>query len=181
MNNEIKSEIQGIKIFKDLSSANFHLEEFEEGENIYIQEEGLFTKINGALEKIESNIGIKMTQYDINKNVYAQLPIKTEEEIEELKKVIREYNEYVSAKQRKMLLCRELNYYTIFEADSEYVSIEFDNLEDAVVTCAQDVGDILDIQPAGGACEIWIKTSETGEAVVMYLFNCEGMFVGYRG
>ena len=180
MDNGIKSEIQGMKIFKDLSSANFHLEEFKEGENIYIQEEGLFTKVNGVLEKIEGNIGIKMTQYDINKNLYAQLPIKTEEEIEELKKVIREYNEYVSTNQRKMLLCRELNYYTIFEANSEYVPTEFDNLEDAIVACAQEIGYILDIQPADGACEIWIKLPE-GDAVVMYLFNCEGMFVGYRG
>ena len=69
---------------------------------------------------------IKMTAYDINKQIIGQLQIMDKIAIEEKKKIIRKF---VSDKQNQfyMLLCRDVNYYTVFAIDvklaDEYVPV----------------------------------------------------------
>jgi len=164
----------------DLDSARFHINEIEEGNMVYIENEScIYVKDGDDFRRLEGGIDVKMTQYDLNKNIYSQMEIPEESKIREQAKIIDEF-EANDSNSRKMLLCRELNYYTVFEA-YENIDVEFETLKDAVLACATDWGQILDIQQAKEAVEIWIKLRENGEAVVMYLFNCENMFVGYRG
>lgn len=172
------------KIYSTLEDAKRRIADIDTGEMVYIEkEQAIYCLVDGELKLIDSgNINIQMTQYELNKQIYSQMNPKTPEEIEELKKVINNNIFYEIDEDdyfRTMLLCREKNYYTIFE-QVDFKPIEFEKYADAVVECAQDLGEILDIVAATGAVEIWLKLSDN-EVVVAYLFGCEGMFVNYRG
>lgn len=109
---------------------------------------------------------IKMTAYDINKQIIGQLPIMDKTAIAEKKKTIREF---VSNKQNQfyMLLCREVNYYTVFAID---VKLADECVDDVVIECAADLGLIKSIEPTedGNAIEIWVSNSE--DTYAMYFF-----------
>lgn len=165
-------------MYDTLDTARRHISEIAEGDMVFVEKEScIYVKIDDDFKRLESDLNFQMTKYEINKNIYSQMPVKTKEEIKELANHITEY--YSQAKERSMLLCRELNYYTVFELDKD--GGEFDTLANAVVTCAQDWGEILDIAPVENTVEIWIKLYESKEPVVMYLFPCEQMFVRHRG
>lgn len=112
-----------------------------------------------------------MSNYEINKMIYAQMPPKSKDELDKYVHLFK-----TPPKHRSMLLCRELNYYTIFEHDED--EPEFPNEGSAVLTCALDLGGIVDVNKVedNDAIEIWIKLPD-GEAVVAYHFNCDNIFV----
>lgn len=128
-----------------------------------------FDPVNGW-EVVEMNGGISMSAYDINKQVIGQLEILDEETMEEKKKAIRALCDEFKH-QFYMLLCRELNYYTVFYLNA-HLAIE--TVEDMVVECAQDIGNIkaIDKTEDGCAIEIWV-TNEDNETYVMYFFPYE--------
>ena len=165
-------------IYDTLDTARLHLSEMPDGKMIFVEDEScIYVKEENDFKHLDGGLNLQMTQYDINKNIYVQMPAKTKEELKELASYITEY--YTKVQERTMLLCRELNYYTVFELDKD--GGEFETLADAVITCLNDWGEILDIVPVDSAVEIWIRLYEKKEAVVMYLFPCEQIFVRHRG
>ena len=111
----------------------------------------------------DTNSTVELNAYDINKQIIGQLPTLTREELIEKKKIIRKFkatcnNVYY------MLLCRELNYYTVFV--SHVTALE--TMEDVVLECAQVHGEIKAIEEVDGAIEIWVSNDE--DTYAMYFF-----------
>lgn len=122
--------------------------------------------------------GFKMSIYDINKAAYLQVPALTQEQIEEKINFINTFMDERSPDKFHMLLCHDIDYYTIF---TELVLAPFPSLGAAVLECASDVGEIVDVIEANqpNAIEIWVKTDK--EAYCMYLFGCDPLVVYYAG
>lgn len=134
--------------------------------------------------KADANSEIQMTAYDINKQVIGQLPSLTDEELEDKKSVIASFvndtnNEYY------MLLCREMNYFTLCHrvpdmnpspADNVRQYSEWPNelitIEDLVIECAKVLGEIKSIDQVDGAIEIWVTSPFDTSA--MYFFPYDG-------
>ena len=166
-------------IYDTLKSAEYHINEMEDGDIIYVAEEqSIYIKDGDGFRHPNGDINVQMTQYEINKQVYAQLPPKTPEELGELAQIIIDFYKNISFDHRTMLLCRDINYYTIIEGFDCAAFVDFDSPEEAIIVCANDIGEILDINAVDGAVEIWVKTPE-GEAMAMYLFECENCFVSF--
>lgn len=107
--------------------------------------------------KIEANL------YELNKQLASQLPV-----FEESKERVQNFLEKSKAKYF-MLLCREINYYTLFVIDEN--APEEDSFADVVVECANDIGIIKAAEETDdGAFEIWV-TDKDNNSFVMYLFD----------
>ena len=118
----------------------------------------------------------QMTLYDLNKAIVAQLPLLTDEQLLEKGLLI---TENTKNSLYYMLLGREINYYTIFEQwNPSFLSSDFSNMGEAVITCLQDIGDVVDIDfiETTRAFEIWVRTKEQ-DNICLYLFDCEQMIV----
>ena len=118
-------------------------------------------------EEIKTNGNLSLSAYEINKQVISQLPPLSAEELIEKKILIREFmintqNKYF------MLLCRDINYYTLFHLDV-YENTD-ERLEDILFAeCAIFIGAIKAVDPTDdGAIEIWV-TNET-DTYAMYFF-----------
>ena len=109
-----------------------------------------------------TNNGLQVDLYSLNKQMVSQLPVfeNTKERLEEFKKDNVKYY---------MLLCRELNYFTLFHIDE--TAPKEDVFVDVVIECANDIGVIKSAaETDDGAFEIWV-TNTDGESFVMYLFD----------
>ena len=116
--------------------------------------------------------GLKLNMYDINKQVVAQLPCLTIEELEKkAKALITEYqNEQIAS--YYMMLCNDLKYYTLFHIDEFDGGSQLSFLPNEVLSClisfTDDIKEI-DFTEDRSAIEIWFSKNE--ETYVMYLFN----------
>ena len=118
-------------------------------------------------EEIKTNGNLSLSAYEINKQVISQLPPLSAEELAEKKILIRDFmintqNKYF------MLLCRDINYYTLFHLDV-YENTD-ERLEDILFAeCTMFIGDIKAVDLTDdGAIEIWV-TNET-DTYAMYFF-----------
>lgn len=118
------------------------------------------TKISGNFE---------MNLYDVNKQIIAQLADLDEASLEYSKnEIIAPYlqeqnNEFY------MLLCRDVNYYTLFQNVNQGCSMAKE-----IIECAKDIGIIKSVdQNENSAIEIWVQPID-GEPIVMYLFPYDG-------
>ena len=70
-----------------------------------------------------------------------------------------------------MLLCRELNYYTVFQR--QFNAATHENFGDVVIECLENLGDIksIELTETKDAIEAWIVDPNEHEAYVVYLFN----------
>lgn len=68
-----------------------------------------------------------------------------------------------------MLLCKEYNYYTIFELED---MLQFPDFAGAVSDIISELGNVYSIEndSTGGAIEIWIKPEGEETPLVFYLF-----------
>ena len=107
-----------------------------------------------------------MNLYELNKNMVAQLPPLSAEERVQKNKEIWEFCE-MAQNEYYMLLCHELRYFTLFNKTKLKV-LSF--IEDEVIACAEDLGQIVSIETKENAIEIWIKHKNIDEAYVMYFF-----------
>ena len=109
----------------------------------------------------------QMQAYDINKQIVGQLEILDETTLTNKAKEIRDFA-YSSNHKFFMLLCRDLNYYTVFYLDAKQAD---ETIEDVVIECAQDIGEIkaIDFVENNVAIEIWV-TNNDNETFVMYFF-----------
>lgn len=123
--------------------------------------------------------GIQISLYDMNKQLIAQMPPM--EDTDKQKEIIYTFEE----KYRNghyMLLCRELNYFTLFEHPVITAWTEdLDRFENLVLECISDIGVVHDMMLTenGDAIEIWVMTP-TEEIVCMYLFPYDAGVVYYK-
>lgn len=148
----------------DLSQIRY---EPKEGEVVYNTNEtnkGCFVYHDGAWNKITTEgSNMSMGLYDMNKQIIAQLPTLTEDELKEKKYSIdalgaKYNNEYY------MLYGKEISYFTLFKiVEPQYLSYE-------VIECLKNVGEIkaIDLTEDKDAIEAWVMAD--GEATCLYLF-----------
>lgn len=114
-------------------------------------------------EDIKVNGGINLSLYEMNKQVISQLP-----EIEDIA-VLTPIRKYKNKDGKYfMLLCRDLNYYTLFVID-----LESDvRIEQEVLECLKELGRIKSVEEFEdkNLVEIWVQP-EDSDPVVMYFFN----------
>ena len=120
--------------------------------------------------------GLELNLYDLNKNIIEQLNPLTMNEVSMKTSLINEY--YQNANNTyHMLLCRDFNYYTIFNYDSMLTLPDF---ADAVCTIITELGDVYSIELLeDGAMEIWIKPTGEESPYAFYLFPYDAGVVYY--
>lgn len=112
----------------------------------------------------QTNGGLNMNLYDLNKTAVAQLSTMTE--FDDVYKLIDEFdNQYQN--EFYMLYGKEISYFTVFQCGA-YVDTKMSN---EFVECLRELGEIKSIELAsdGGAIEVWI-CQENQEATVLYFF-----------
>lgn len=127
-----------------------------EGEYL-IWKDGAWNKIN-----IEGS-DISMDLYNMNKQIIAQLPTLTDDELNEKKYSIDALNAKYN-NEYYMLYGKEISYFTLFKIiEPQYFSYE-------VIECLKNVGDIkaIDLTEDKDAVEAWVMTDD--EATCLYLF-----------
>ena len=124
----------------------------------------------GEWKMIEGDINIGMTSYDLNKQIISQMGILDEVA---LAKAFNDLDEYAANSDATyfMLLCRDINYYTIFKVNrEEEISDTLETFSAEVIDCVLDVGAIKSVESVpGDAFEIWAHPVD-GDPVAMYLF-----------
>ena len=98
---------------------------------------------------------LKMSLFDINKQIISQSPTYNEFHIEEAKKKIMYFKLDNADSRYFMLLSRDINYYTILAIDKA----ARENLEEVVIELLQDCGDIKDIDFSENkdSIDCWVK------------------------
>lgn len=117
-------------------------------------------------EDNETSIGMNM--YDINKQIISQMPALTPGKLTEKKILVRDF--ILKTKNRYyMLLCRDINYYTLFSIENTSSDELLENimLDECI---AKYLGDIksVEVTEDGGAIEIWYTAHD--DSYVMYFF-----------
>ena len=131
------------------------------------QTKKLYCFTNGEWKLLEGDINLGMTIYDLNKQVISQMGILEGEAREEAHLHItdmatRSNNTYF------MLLCRDINYYTLFKLNKD--NNDLCNIANEVFECAEDIGAIKSVESVDGdAIEIWVHPVDS-DPIVMYLF-----------
>ena len=130
-----------------------------ETKKLYVYSEGEWKMVTG-----ETNFG--MTIYDINKQIISQMG--------ELEGIAREEAHLLitdtvatSGQTYFMLLCRDINYYTLFKLDKDNSGLC--NVASEVFDCAEDIGALKSVESVEGAIEIWVHPIDE-EPLAMYLF-----------
>lgn len=143
----------------------------EEGQKSYSPETNkLYVYTNGNWEELNTETNLQLNMYDINKQLISQMPVLTQEQSLEARKDIQTFLEETHNK-FYMLLCRDINYYTLFNLINESQS-PICTAEDEIWACAEYIGDIKSVERKEGAMEIWVQPHENNsEAIVMYLFG----------
>ena len=115
----------------------------------------------------ETTSAIGMNMYDINKQIISQLPAIDQEDMAVVKRdIIRKYCDQMKA-EYYMLLCRDINYYTVFKID---LKLADETVEDVLVDCANYIGAIKSIgfTEDEQALELWMTNEE--DTYVAYFF-----------
>ena len=122
------------------------------------------------------NEGISLNLYELNKNVVNQLQPMTNEEIKEKIETI-ENLRTETINYHYMLLCKDFNYYTIFE----YEETSYQSFGEVVCDIISELGKIISIDPTEtrDAIEIWIVPNEEETPYVFYLFPYDAGVVYY--
>ena len=131
------------------------------------QTKKLYCFTNGEWKVLEGNVNLGMTIYDLNKQVISQMGILEGAAREEAHLHITDMatssnNTYF------MLLCRDINYYTLFKLNKDNNGLC--NIANEVFECVEDIGAIKSVESVeGDAIEIWVHPVDE-DPIVMYLF-----------
>ena len=165
-------------VVKDLTCL-YAIQNHEPGEMAYCEDTKeiyMWDEDKGWQKMDVNNEGIDLNLYELNKSIVNQLDPMTEEEIKSYSDLITKYKED-SRNDHHMLLCRDYNYYTIFEWTEFPPFIKF---ADAIIEIISDLGDVYSIeQLIDGAVEIWIKPTEEETPYAFYLFPYDAGVVYY--
>ena len=139
-----------------------------EGQKAYSpQTRSLYVYKNGEWELITGDMNLGMTTYDLNKQIISQLGVLEGNELTEARDRL---TNFVNDTNNKfyMLLCRDINYYTLFEIDNGDNTL--DSFANEVFYCVEEIGAVKSVDGVEGAIEIWVHPID-GEPLVMYLFT----------
>lgn len=102
---------------------------------------------------------IEMTNYDLNKQAYAQISPMDKEELQKVLLNIGDWFSYCFKSEYFMLLCRERNDYTTIHINN----FQFDKAIQEVKEILESRGEIVDIQFMHGsnAWECWVRERRT--------------------
>ena len=162
-------------------SALHALQNHVEGECVYCEEDSkIYTwQENDGWRPIEfgEGKGISMNLYDLNQSIVSQLPALTKQDIAARMDVIHNLHND-SMNKHYMLLCKDYNYYTIFECDT---MLNMPSFGVAVCDIITDIGEVFSIDATEdkNAIEIWIKPNEENNPFVFYLFPYDSGVVYY--
>ena len=117
-------------------------------------------------EETKASGNLQMNLYDLNKQIISQMPTLDEDGINLALMIIAAYIKNTENKYY-MLLCKDINYYTLFNIST---TITEPYACEEVLACAGDLGVLKSVEVNDNdAVEIWVQ-DEQGEAMVMYLF-----------
>lgn len=124
-------------------------------------------------ELFKFNGDIKMSAYEMNQQIMGQLEILDETTIQEKKKMVREF---VNSQPDTffMLLCRDINYYTVFFRTSTEIDVTEDILEDVLIDeCLNFIGDIkaIDMAEDGRSIECWLQNGDKVYAAYFFPYD----------
>ena len=120
--------------------------------------------------------GFEMNLYDLNKNVISQLDPLTPGEITMKMSLFKDYYDKANNLYH-MLLCRDFNYYTIFNYSSVPNTPDFSSIVCTVIT---ELGEVYSIELLeDGAMEIWIRPTGEESPYAFYLFPYDAGVVYY--
>lgn len=161
-------------------SALHALQNHHNGEMVYVEDTKEIwvwsDKQNNWIKFEAKQNGFELNLYDLNKSVVSQLTPMTMGEISAKMKDITNYY-HKSNNTYHMLLCRDFNYYTIFNCNS---MLAFPDFAGAVCTIITELGEVYSIEETNdGAMEIWIKPNGEEEPFVFYLFPYDAGVVYY--
>ena len=127
-----------------------------------------FDAVEGWQEVPEdgANAQFNMNVYEMNKQIIGQLEILDKTTMEEKGKLVRDFVDSWGHKYY-MLLCRELNYYTLFNINLKDAD---DTVEDVLFECAEVIGDIKSVEAVDDNCAIEIWVTNDNDTYVMYFF-----------
>ena len=106
-------------------------------------------------KKTKMNGNVSMSLYEINQSLMNQSPVFTEEQRGELQDKLNSFVQKHSDSKYFMMLCREINYYTIFTPGSDP---DFESFGNAIITLADEwnteivAGDDFDDR-----FEVWLR------------------------
>ena len=123
------------------------------------------------------NKGLSMNLYDLNKSIFNQLEPMTNTDISDKINLIEElHSEFMN--NHYMLLCKDYNYYTLFECDT---MLNMPSFGAAVCEIISNIGGVYSIEWAEdhGAIEIWIKPDGEEDVFAFYLFGYDAGVVYY--
>lgn len=122
------------------------------------------------------NKGLEFNLYDLNKNIINQLNPLTKDEITLKIGIIEDYQQ-TTENTYHMLLCKDFNYYTVFNFS---VISNFSTFSEALITIITELGEVYSIDSAeGNALEIWIKPTGEETPYAFYLFPYDRGIVYY--
>ena len=157
----------------------YALQNHEPGEMAYCEDTGeiyIWDEEYGWSLITAENKGLELNLYDLNKNVISQLDPLTKDEISMKISILNDYCRQTN-NIHYMLLCRDFNYYTIFEYDS---MLTFPDFAGAVCTIITELGEVYSIEVLeDGAIEIWIKPVDEESPYAFYLFPYDAGVVYY--
>lgn len=144
----------------------------EEGEVAFVEEENkkycYQTDDWYPMEIEPEGEGIKMSLYDLNKQIIGQQPAFNDEQIAEAKATLRNFIDGLHNRYY-MLLCKELSYYTVFRFDA----LEPEKMEDAVLDCMSYLGEIKGVYPddSGDAIALWATQDDNTFAAFFFPYD----------
>ena len=147
------------------------LKHHDEGELALVKdEEKIYRYENGAwVEHIPVDGKLGMTVYQINQQVIPQLPNL---DADQINNGINAIDQFTNPNSYYMLLCRDINYYTIFITGNEESN---ETVGQAVIDCFSCMGaelKAIDLTDDGNAIEIWFMVpGEELPAMCAYLFQ----------
>lgn len=168
--------------FKQVKNMNelYACQDHIPGEIIYCEDEKtmfMWEEEKGWEALSVSGNGLNLNLYELNKNIISQLNTLTYNELFDKMAIIADYYDN-SNNDFHMLLCREYNYYTIFNK-KKMAEHGFAKTVHDIIT---DIGGIYSIEPtADGAVEIWIRPIDKETPLVFYLFPYDAGVVDYNG
>ena len=141
----------------------------KEGEVVYNTDEankGCYVYHDGAWMKLNAeSSGLNLGLYDLNKQIIAQLPILSDEELNNKKTVINQLHEKFN-NEYYMLYGKEMSYFTLFKLKDP------SRFGDEVIECLGYIdGNVkcIDMTEPEDAIEIWVQDG-TEEPTCLYLF-----------
>lgn len=161
-------------------SALHALQNHTEGECVYCEEDSKIYswQENVGWEPINfENKGISMNLYELNKNIVNQLKPMTNNDITKKMDLFKSL-QLKHMNIHYMLLCKDYNYYTIFESDP---MTSIPNFSVAVCDIISKLGKVMSIETTEteDAVEIWIIPEGEENAFAFYLFPYDAGVVYY--